>query len=220
MKKKLEELSKFAEILESRSIPNIPDLAARGGLQPSDGSPFRLGAVGDQLTLQAYGNGTPTVRLFAAIGFESDIFAARTICIEHPEARDPEFIIETYRDSFGFMGRDWVERRIIEQRDAIDYWPTVQELDERLRSYATIGPALDPLPKTRPYERTIWRGTDRKFADYILAQYRAGQISAKSEMDALEQACRCYKRGNGTKFNPRSLRQNLRNRELEGKGPW
>jgi hypothetical protein len=127
-------------------IPNVPDLASRAGLSPAEGTAFRLGAAGEKLTMQSYGYGTGVVQTFVARSYESDICAARRICVEHPEARDPEVIVQDYRESFGFMGLDWVNRRIIEERQSGDLEPLVKEIDDKLRTYPTIEPALRDFP--------------------------------------------------------------------------
>jgi hypothetical protein len=113
--------------------------------------------------------GTMTVTVFAWRGFEKDIFAARQICIAHPEARDPRTIEEHYRESFGFMGSEWTQRNIIERRDATDHRQMAYEVDDALRSHPTIGQALRPYPlpehDTRPYEVKQGNIVDRYYEE-------------------------------------------------------
>jgi hypothetical protein len=138
-----------------RAVPNIPDLALRGGLDPAGGQPFRLDAIGDDLVIYAHGTNTATMRAFVAQGFEKDIFAARQICIEHPEARDPSVIEQLYTNSFAFMGRPWMQRNIIDRMKAPDQKQMVREIEQRLESNPTVGRALGPWPKSLNAELVV-----------------------------------------------------------------
>jgi hypothetical protein len=145
----------LAETMNSRrAVPNLDDLARRSGMLPNEGVAPRVGFIGNDLTIDAHGCNTATSMAFASAGFEKDIFAARQICIEHPEARDPSVIEGKYLGSFAFMGRPWIQRNIIDRRDATDQRQMVHEIDDTLRSYPTIKQALRqyPLPDhdTRP----------------------------------------------------------------------
>jgi hypothetical protein len=77
----------------------------------------------------------------------------------------------------------------------------------------TDGPAVFSVAA----QHEVWTGTDRSLADKILQQYASGQIVAGSRTDALKRACVRYVRKNGTHYNPRSLWQNIKNREADGK---
>jgi len=63
----------------------------------------------------------------------------------------------------------------------------------------------------------VWRGTDRRFADKILAEFQSGTLQANSPLDALTKASKLYVREDGTAFKHRSLWQNIQNRKAEGK---
>ena len=79
---------------------------------------------------------------------------------------------------------------------------------------AKKGPTIRPRSKV---ELTQWTGTDRRFADKILQEFKLGTFKAKSKFDALTKASKMYVRSDGSRFKPRSLWQNIKNREAEGK---
>jgi hypothetical protein len=83
------------------------------------------------------------------------------------------------------------------------------------------GTAVASKKKGRPQnqEAIVWNDTARSLADKIIREYLEGKIQATSPMDALTQACERYVRKNGTHFSARSLWQNLKNREADGKAP-
>jgi hypothetical protein len=127
-----------------RAVPDLADLARRGGMSPSDGAAPRLGAIGDDLAIERFGHGTATVLVNVRKGLAKDIEAARGICIVYPEKRDPNYIWKLYNDSFSLVGPEWIQLNIIDRMEATDHEQMAREVEEKLDSNPTVGPALRP----------------------------------------------------------------------------
>jgi len=103
----------------------------------------------------------------------------------------------------------------------------IETEDFRIIELAAAAGAFYPLlvhPKhlremqTTTSTRTIWSSSMRSLADEIVKKWESGEISANSELDALNKGALLYERPGGKPIVGRNLQQNIRNRRnIEGK---
>jgi hypothetical protein len=79
----------------------------------------------------------------------------------------------------------------------------------RWRSRDKAAPEETPRLKT-------WTGNDRAFGIFVIKQFQQGKIpEARSKNKAAKIMCERYMRPDGSRFNPESVLQNLRNKVAE-----